>query len=60
MKSVFGAGWGRRTPGGIGAPQQQQPIDPRYTLTPELFDPFLKGAKQVKIDKKKLPKNICY
>ena len=47
MKSVFGAGWGRRAPGGIGAPQPQGINDPRFRMsTPEL-DPFLRGAKQV-------------
>lgn len=43
MKSVFGTGWGRRsTPGIVG---QQQ--DPKYQITPESLDPFLRGAKQV-------------
>ena len=45
MKSVFGTGWGRRgTPGATGIGNQ---IDPRYQITPELLDPFLRGAKQV-------------
>ena len=49
MKSVFGTGWGRRpTVGAGGGPGAlQNPQDPRYHLSPELLDPFLRGAKQV-------------
>ena len=44
MKSVFGTGWGRRaTPGA-----NQNAVDPRFQITPEVLDPFLRGAKQVR------------
>ncbi len=48
MKSVFGAGWGRRTPGGIGAPQPPGMGDPRFRMSTPEMDPFLRGAKQVR------------
>ena len=41
LKTVFGAGWGRRPPGAV-PPGLQNPADPRYQLTSELackFDP---------------------
>ena len=44
MKSVFGAGWGRRTTPGA----QQSGLDSRFQFAPELLDPsFLRDAKQV-------------
>ena len=49
MKSVFGAGWGRR--GTQGLPSGQPGLDPRFQITPEQLDPYLRGAKQVGIIK---------
>ena len=46
MKSVFGAGWGRRGTQGL-PPGQPGPIDPRFQISPEQLDPYLRGAKQV-------------
>ena len=47
LKTVFGAGRGRRPVGSALPPGVPNPADPRYQLTPELLDPFLRGAKQV-------------
>ena len=55
MKSVFGAGWGRRAASGS---QSQPPVDPRFTITPELLDPFLRGAKQVTIGAQRTSDNL--
>ena len=45
MKSVFGAGWGRRGTQVVGAGQPT--LDPRFQISPEQLDPYLRGAKQV-------------
>ena len=46
LKTVFGAGWGRRPPGNVPS-GLHNPADPRYQQNQELIDPFLRGAKQV-------------
>ena len=58
LKTVFGAGWGRRPPGAV-PPGLQNPADPRYQLTSELLDPFLRGAKQVKYNSA-IPSKMFY
>ena len=45
MKSVFGAGWGRR---GTQVVAGQPALDPRFQISPEQLDPYLRGAKQVR------------